>query len=73
MSSSRTRRAGREHAVQFLFGLDFSGYAPEDVLEDFWAISPVRRSVRAYADQLILGAWGKLGEVDQTIENALEA
>ncbi len=73
MISPRTRRAGRERAVQFLFGLDFSGYPPEEVLEDFWDMSSSNESARKYAERLIFGAWDRLEAIDGAIDGALEA
>lgn len=72
MIAPRTRRAGRERAVQFLFGLDFSGYEPDDTLGAFWDMSPSKPAVRRYAETLAQGVWRNRDELDHTINGALE-
>ena len=59
----KSRRSGRECAVQFLYGLDFTEYDWESALDDFWAsmawvpddCAAVSEDARAYALQLIEG------------------
>ena len=48
--SPKARRAARERAMQFMFGLEFTGYPWQDALEAFWEINPSRLPVRPYAD-----------------------
>lgn len=69
--SPKSRRTGRECAVQFLFGLDFTEYDWETAIEDFWATTPVRPSARAYAQYLIEGIVQHRETLDTEITNAL--
>lgn len=72
MLSPQIRRMARERALQFLFGLDFTGYAWELEAEDFWHAYPVRPSVRHYADRLIRGVSECQTELDEAIAAALD-
>jgi len=58
--------------VQFLFGLDFTGYAWREVLAAFWAENATKPRVRAHADRLIAGVMGHLHELDAELEAAFE-
>lgn len=66
------RRRARERAVQFLFGLDFTRYAWQDAIEDFWETNPVRPNVKQYAEKLIEGVMAHREEIDGAIAEALE-
>lgn len=66
------RRRARERALQFLFGLDFTGYEPKDVLDLFWEMCPSRLSVRGYAERLIRGVLNHKSELDATISERLK-
>lgn len=68
----QARRAGRERAVQFLFGLDFTGNAVDEALDAFWESTPARPTVREYAEHLVRGVEAHLGEIDAAIAAALE-
>ena len=58
--------------MQFLFGLDFTDYAWEDEIEDFWAINPSRPGVRHYAERLIREICERQAELDAQIAGALD-
>ena len=72
MSNARTRRLARERALQFLFGLDFTGYAFEEEVEAFWESNPARPQARRYGDQLISGICAERADLDTRITAALE-
>jgi N utilization substance protein B len=65
------RHRARERALQFLFGLDFTGYDWKDALEGFWRSKPTRPSVERYADRLIKGVCEERESLDQSITEAL--
>ena len=76
MSRFQVRHQGREWALQFLFGLCFTGNAWEDDLENFWMnVSRVFPDLsvdpddpaRAYADMLIEGVSGHREDLDARI------
>lgn len=66
------RRRARECATQFLFGLEFTRYPWEETLEDFWAITESKPSVRQYADELIRGVMEHKDELDARVAAALD-
>jgi len=68
----RARRRSRERALQFLFGLEFTQYAWEDVIDGFWDGCPVRPSVKSYAQKLICGVSEHREELDARIMAALD-
>ncbi|HRK35963.1 MAG TPA: transcription antitermination factor NusB [Candidatus Hydrogenedentes bacterium] len=70
--SPKVRRAARERAMQFLFGLEFTAYSWEEVLDQFWDSHPARASVRAYADSLVRGVMEHREELDAIIDGALD-
>lgn len=70
--SPRARRNARERAMQFLFGLDFTGYDWQDVLEKFWENNAARKPVRDYAERLIRGVVQRRDELDVLINGALD-
>ena len=72
MPDPRVRRRARERALQFLFGLDFTKYAWDEVVEDFWGTHPSRASVRRYADKLIQGVSEARDALDEAITEALD-
>lgn len=72
MLNAAIRRRARERALQFLFGLDFTAYAWQEVLEDFWAMNPARPGVRQYARTLICGVKEHQDALDEAIHGALE-
>jgi len=66
------RRRARECALQFLFGLDFTGYAWEDAVEGFWSLAPSRQGVRQYAQSLITGVCTNREALDADIDDAVQ-
>ena len=72
MARTSIRRRARECALQFLFGLDFTAYEWESVIEEYWSAHPARPSVREYAEHLIKGVSEHLEELDAAIAGALE-
>lgn len=71
MLNPQVRRRGRERALQFLFSLDFTGYAYEDKLEEFWVINPVKPGAMQYAEKLIHGVCANQDALDEEIATAL--
>jgi len=68
----RVRRRARERALQFLFGLGFTGCVWEDALPGFWEMNPARPAVRRYAERLIRGVCNHLPQLDAEIAVALD-
>ena len=66
------RRRARERALQFLFSLDFTGYAWESTVEGFWSMAPSRSSVRQYAQTLIDGVCMNRDALDTEIDAAVQ-
>ena len=74
------RRRAREHALRFLFGLDFTEYDWDEALLDFWEVIPedeadtvpVNAKVKRYAETLIRGVCGDRESLDARIGEALE-
>jgi len=69
--SPKARRTGRECAVQFLYGLDFTEYDWETAIDDFWATSPVRPTAKAYAERLVKGIMQHRDALDAAITGVL--
>jgi len=69
---SKLRHRARERALQFLFGLAFTGYPYEDELDAFWENNPAKPAVRQYGDTLIRGVCERREELDGHISEALE-
>ena len=67
----RARRQAREHALQFLFGIEFSGASCEEALPGFWATSPAKPGVIQYAEYLIRGVCENREALDEVIDAAL--
>lgn len=72
MPDPRNRRKARERALQFLFGLDFSNYAWEDVIEVFWEAEPTRPGVKEYATTLIQEVCDRREALDADIDQAIQ-
>lgn len=58
--------------MQFLFGLDFTGYAWDAAIDGFWAAFPSRPSVKPYAERLIRGVCEHQEGLDRRIAEALD-
>ena len=72
MAASHTRSQARERSVQFLFGVQSTGYDWEESLEPFWEAFPAKAGIRKYAETLIRGVAEHLTLLDQHIDGALE-
>jgi N utilization substance protein B len=66
-----TRRKAREWAVQFLFQREFNTGPLEEDLQDFWA-DKENDSARRFAEELIRGVLGHMGELDKAIQSCAE-
>jgi len=66
------RRRARERALQFLFGLEFTHYPWDEVIDRFWVTRPSKPSVKQYAIQLIRGVQDNLPALDEEIAAALQ-
>lgn len=72
MADRRTRRRARECALQFLFGLDFTGSDWAGALGAYWEMNPARDAVRDYAEWIIAGVCTHAAELDSEIHGVLE-
>ena len=72
MPNPHVRRRARERALQFLFGLDFTRYAWDSALDDFWTNNPSRVSVKEYATKLVRGVSENRDALDEAIIGALD-
>ncbi len=70
--SPQIRRRARERALQFLFGLDFTKYEWESVLEGFWEQNPSKPGAKRYGELLIHGVIDNMEELDEVISPALD-
>lgn len=66
------RRRARERAVQYLFGLEFTGHDWRSSLDGFWETNPARPGVKKYARELIEGVHANLDALDEAIAAALQ-
>ena len=71
MLDPRIRRRARERAMQFLFGLDFTGYDWRGALTAFWEANPSRPAVKKYAHQVIQGVCMDRQALDAAITSVL--
>ena len=58
------RRRGREYALQMLFAMDLSDYAPDAVFAGYNAIQDLSRDAFAQARRMVEGIHGHLEEID---------
>ena len=72
MAGPHTRSRARECAVQFLYGVQLTGYDWEESLESFWEAFPSKTGVQTYAETLIRGVAAHLSLLDRHIDGALE-
>lgn len=72
MPDPKIRRKARERALQFLFGLEFTGGPCPEALEGFWRMAPSRPGVRKYAETVICGACENRETLDRDIDGALQ-
>jgi len=66
------RRRGREYALQMLYAMDLSGYAPDQVFAGFYAIQDLNRDAFYYARRLVDGVHGHLEEIDTALTRYAE-
>jgi N utilization substance protein B len=64
------RRSGREAALQMLFQLEASSERASRVIELFWRSFEADPEGRPYADEIVAGLEGRLGDVDKLITAA---
>jgi N utilization substance protein B len=64
------RTTAREAALQMLFALDATTGDAEQAILDFWREIPGDAEGRAYADELVRGVAGSMGDVDERIAKA---
>ncbi|MCX8027322.1 MAG: transcription antitermination factor NusB [Thermodesulfovibrionales bacterium] len=66
------RRASREYAVQFLYGIDFFPHIPPDIIERFDAFlkeqGEQRKDVIEFSKELVRGCIETLDEIDNLIQ-----
>jgi len=64
------RREGREAALQYLFSNELNAVEDEAQRNQFWELRRAKPAVRAFAEELILGASANLEQIDQLIDEA---
>lgn len=72
MLAHQTKRRGRERALEYMFGLEFTKNPPEDGLAVFWETFSTNAKARAYAESLVEGVVARLEELDEQINGALK-
>lgn len=63
------RRQSRECALQMLYQLDMSRSGADDVIVRFWQTNDADAEVRTFADELVRGVAGSLGELDELLSS----
>lgn len=58
--------------MQFLFGLDFTGYDWAEVLDEFWEHRDITPGAKAYAEHLVEGVMRRRDAIDAALTGALE-
>lgn len=71
MISPKIRRKARERALEYLFGLEFTGNDWKDGLARFWEKHETNAPVREYAQTLIEGVAERKDALDGQIRAAL--
>jgi transcription antitermination protein NusB len=66
------RRRGREYALQMLYAMDLTSYAPDEVFAGFNAIQDLNRDAFFYARRLVDGVHGHLDEIDAVLARFAE-
>ncbi len=64
------RTTAREAALQMLYALEAGGDPVEQVIREFWRELPGDAEGRKYADEVVRGVAGELGETDERIRAA---
>jgi N utilization substance protein B len=55
-----------------LFQIDLTGVSPRDVFRDFWSDHDAPSEIRGFAEELVLGVYGALRELDRWIIGSAE-
>ena len=63
------RRAGRECALQMLYGRDIGRISDDEILRDYRAMDELSPRVREFAEQLFTGVAAQLDEIDRLIQS----
>ena len=63
------RRAGRECALQMLYGRDIGGVPDGEILRNYRAMDEIRPDVLEFAGQLFTGVVARLDELDRLIQS----
>ena len=63
------RRAGRERALQMLYGRDIGGSSDDEILCDYRTMDELSPRVREFAEQLFMGVAERVAELDLLIQN----
>lgn len=71
MFSPKMRRKARARALEYLFGLEFTGNDWKAGLPRFWDKHETNAKVREYAEELIEGVMTRRDELDEHIRGAL--
>jgi len=72
VATAHTRSQARERAVQFLYGVESTGYDWEESLESFWEAFPSKSGIQTYAETLVRGVAAHVALLDRHIDGALE-
>ena len=63
------RRAGRECALQMLYGRDIGGISEDEILRTYGSMGELSPQAREFAEQLFTGVAARLDELDLLIQN----
>ena len=66
------RRRGREYALQMLYAMDLTEYAPDQVFAGFYALQDLNRDAFYYARCLVDGVHSHLHEIDPVLSKYAE-
>jgi len=62
------RRAGRECALQMLYGRDVGGISEDEILSAYRVMDELSPSVLEFAEELFIGVGARLDELDRLIQ-----
>lgn len=71
MAAPKTRWKARCRALEFLFGLEFTGDEWRDALARFWEVFETKDAPREYAETLVSAVLEGREELDRLIDGAL--
>ena len=63
------RRAGRERALQMLYGRDIGDISADEILRDYRTMGDLSPQSREFAEYLFSGVAARMGEIDRLIQN----